>query len=191
VDVVTLIGPEATGKALNDALRSGEYDVVHYAGHAVFATDDPEMSGLLLHGEELFHAEKIQRLVEGQPLVFLNACETGRTANEVDAGQTTYIGEPATGLAAAFLYGGALGCIGSLWPVYDEAASRFAIDFYHKLVDGALVGEAVRLAREAVHRDFPDQVTWAAYSLNGDPTFRLTRPSTPGATTPLDPVSPT
>jgi hypothetical protein len=178
VEVCTLIGAKATGKALNDKLRSGQYDVVHYAGHAVFATDDPDMSGLLLHREELFHAEKIQRLVEGQPLVFLNACETGRTANEIGNGQTTYIGEPATGLAAAFLYGGALGCLGSLWPVYDQAASRFAIDFYHKLIDGALVGEAVRLAREAVHRDFPDQVTWAAYSLNGDPTFRLTKPHT-------------
>lgn len=53
-------GKDATGKKLNDTLRRGEFDVIHYAGHASFAAVDPDMSGPQLHGGELFHAEKIQ-----------------------------------------------------------------------------------------------------------------------------------
>jgi CHAT domain-containing protein len=178
VEVVTRFDQQATGAMLNDALRGGEFDVLHYAGHAAFHGTDPDLSGLLLHGRETFYAEKIQRLVEGQPLVFLNACQTGRAANEnVAAHTTSYLGRPAGGLATAFLYGGALACIGSLWPVYDDAAAHFAITFYHQLVDGNLVGEAVRKARESTYQAFPGQVTWAAYSLNGDPTFRIATPS--------------
>ena len=100
-----------------------------YSAH--FSEVDPDLSGLLLHGHERFLSQKIERFVEGQPLVFLNACQTGRTAN-ADAPQSIgeYFWKPAEGLASAFLYGGALGCVGSLWPVYDPAA-EFAIEFYN------------------------------------------------------------
>jgi CHAT domain-containing protein len=181
LEIQVLEGASASGRQLNAALRDGTFDVIHYAGHAFFDPERPELSGLLLHPhkpddarqEHVFFAQKIRRLVEGQPLVFLNACESSCTANETCAQQVTYLQEKAEGLASAFLYGGARGCIGSLWPVYDGAAARFAIAFYRQALDGQTVGEALRQARREIKRQFPDQITWAAFVLYGDPTARL------------------
>jgi CHAT domain len=177
IEIQLLMGSGVTGRAMNDALRGGGFDVIHYAGHAAFEAQNPELSGLLLHDDEVFFAQKIQSLVEGQPLVFLNACESSRTANEQDVQTTGYLAEPAEGLAAAFVYGGALGCIGALWPVYDQGAADFAVEFYNRLLEGNLVGEALRLARAEIRRQRPEEITWASYVLYGDPTFRLARPS--------------
>lgn len=173
VDVLTL--ETSTGSELNKRLRGGMYDVIHFAGHAEFDPADADLSGLLLYKKEVFFAQKIRRLLKGRPLVFLNACQSGRTANEERLPQRVeqYLQKPAEGLASAFIYGGALGCIGSLWPIYDDAAAQFAITFYSKVLEGYMIGEAMRLARREIREKFPDQITWAAFVLYGNPTFVL------------------
>lgn len=174
IEIQVLRGDEVTGRRLNRLLTDEAFDVIHYAGHAAFDPDDPDLSGLLLHDREVFFAQKIRRLLTGRPLVFLNACETGRTANEntpQKVGQ--YLGTPAEGLASAFLYGGALACIGSLWPIFDRSAEQFAIRFYQYVLEGNLVGEAMRLARVDIKQEFPEDITWASFVLYGDPTFGL------------------
>jgi hypothetical protein len=177
IDVDTLFGSEATGARLNKKLRSGSFDVIHYAGHAYFDESTPELSGLQLCDRDgkpqTFYAQKVRRLLEGRPLVFLNACQSGRAANEETAARTDYLLEPAEGLASAFLYGGALACIGSLWPIFDKPAAEFATEFYHKALEGYMLGEAMRLARVQIREKYPEQVTWAAFALYGDGTFRL------------------
>jgi CHAT domain-containing protein len=90
---------------------------------------------------------------------------------------TSYNGAPAEGLASALVCGGALGCIGALWPVDDDAAAHFAIEFYNRVLEGHLVGEAIRRARRASIEQHGDQATWASFVLYGDPTFRLAEPS--------------
>jgi len=176
IEVTTLRREEVTGDKLNKALLTGRYDVIHFAGHAHFDEVSPDLSGLLLHGHERFLSQKIERFVEGQPLVFLNACQTGRTAN-ADAPQKVgeYFWKPAEGLASAFLYGGALGCVGSLWPVYDDPAAEFAIEFYNQVLEGQMLGEAMRLARRTTREKHPESITWASFVLYGDPTYRLVR----------------
>jgi hypothetical protein len=176
IEVTTLRREEVTGEKLNKALLTGRYDVIHFAGHAAFSEVDPDLSGLVLHKHERFLSQKIERFVEGQPLVFLNACQTGRTAN-ADAPQRVgeYFWKPAEGLASAFLYGGALGCVGSLWPVYDDPAAEFAIEFYNQVLEGQMLGEAMRLARRTTREKHPDSITWASFVLYGDPTYRLVR----------------
>jgi hypothetical protein len=174
VHIDVMKGVAAEGRALTDALRFGSYDVIHYAGHASFDIQRPERSGLLLHGSELFTAQRIHRLVEGRPLVYLNACESGRVANE-DSPQVVreYSQERAEGLASALLYGGALGCIGALWPIFDRQAAEFAIEFYNRVLEGHMLGEAMRQARIQLKARYPRQITWAAFVLYGDPTHRL------------------
>jgi hypothetical protein len=167
---------KATGKEMNQALLSGSYDVIHFAGHAYFDNDDPDKSGFVLKEKEIFLSQKIQRFVEGQPLVFLNACQTGVTANETNPQSVgEYFWKPAEGLASAFLYGGALGCVGSLWPVYDEPAAEFAVEFYNQVLEGQMIGEAMRRTRRSIKTKHPDSITWASFVLYGDPTFRLVR----------------
>lgn len=176
---VEVIGPDdATGWLLNERLVSGDYDIVHFAGHARFDLDQPERSGLLLK-DDVFTAGKIEQLVAGQPLVFLNACESSRTANEPE--ERSYLGHQSEGLASAFLYGGAVACVGSRWPVFDRSAGEFAVAFYKHLLEGNIVGEALRLAREESYAARGDEVTWATYALYGDPGFHIT---TPGAVAP-------
>jgi CHAT domain-containing protein len=170
----TLMPPNSSGRRLNEALRKGQYDVIHYAGHAGFDKRDGDLSGLLLHGGELFFAQKVRRLLEGRPLVFLNACESAFTANEQEAQQVDrYLQGPAEGLASAFIYGGAVGCIGSLWPVYDAPAAEFAILLYRRVLEGYTIGEAMRQARVDIRAAHPEQITWATFVLYGDPRFHL------------------
>lgn len=168
---------KVTGKALNRILRAGEYDVIHYAGHAAFDRDKPDLSGLLLWNKEVFFAQKARRLLEGRPLVFVNACESGRTANE-DAPEQLVEGalqRPAEGILSSFIYGGAAACVGSIWPVYDQSAREFAVAFYRRVLEGLMVGEALRLTRRDIRAKYPKQVTWASYVLYGDPTARLAK----------------
>ena len=173
IDVLTR--EDAEGRRLNEVLRSGTYDVIHYAGHAAFDEDEPDLSALLLHKREVFYAQKVRRLLEGRPLVFLNACESGRTANEISAQEIDkYLQRPAAGLASSFIYGGARGCIGALWPVYDRPAAEFAVDFYNRVLEGYMIGEAMRLARLQIRETYPNQITWASFVLYGDPTIQLT-----------------
>jgi hypothetical protein len=174
VEIKVLSQAEASGRAMNEALRNDTFAVIHFAGHAFFDGKDADLSGLLLHEEEHFLAQKIRRLLEGRPLVFLNACESASIANEEQPQRVeAYLQEPAEGLASAFIYGGALGCVGSLWPIYDKPAADFAIHFYNNLLSGYMVGDAVRLARRKIKEDYKDEITWAAYVLYGDPTLHL------------------
>ncbi|HEX8247017.1 MAG TPA: CHAT domain-containing protein, partial [Pyrinomonadaceae bacterium] len=174
IEVETIQRKDASGRKLNEILRKGSFDVIHYAGHAYFDRNDADLSGLLLHDDEHFLAQKIRRLTEGRPLVFLNACESAQTANEKKLDpEHLYLQKPAEGLASAFIYGGALGCIGSLWSIYDAPAAYFAVSFYNYVLMGHMIGEAMRLARREIKEKYPNQITWAAFVLYGDPTFRL------------------
>jgi hypothetical protein len=172
------VNPEqATNDYLNNILTSSTaFDFIHYAGHALFDKVHTEESGLQLK-DSILPARKIRLLNKGSSLVFLNACESGTVASENQPQKACYLlrdPEPVVGLASAFVYSGAVGCVGSLWPVYDEPAARLAVSFYRHVLAGEPTGEALRLARNETRGAFPRQITWAAYVLYGDPTFRLT-----------------
>ncbi len=175
IEVTLLAREAASGRQLNQLLRSDRFDVIHYSGHAFFDDNDPDYSGLLLHNREIFFADKIRRLLGGRPLVFLNACESARSSNEgrTTSGLSYNLQKPAQGLAASFVYGGALGCLGSLWPINDLRAAHFAVEFYNHVLEGQMIGEAMRRARVRIKGDQPNEITWAAFVLYGDPTFRL------------------
>ncbi len=162
---------EVTGLKLHRALASGRYDVIHYSGHAHFNLKKPDESGLLLAGQNVLIAQTIQRTLRGRPLIFLNACESGREVM-VD-GEVSYTASESEGLASSFILGGALGIIGTLWPIFDEGAAEFASTFYEGLLAGQSLGEAVRLARLRVRESRPHDVTWASFVLYGDPTLSI------------------
>jgi hypothetical protein len=174
--LITRVDPdEATNANLNDILMSQSFDFFHYAGHAYFNVESPIESGLSLK-DTILTADKIQRLNRGGSLVFLNACESGTVAKATQAQQVSYLlhkPEPVVGLASAFVYTGALGCVGSIWPVYDQPAAELAVKFYRNVLSGEPTGEALRRARSEIRDQYPEEITWAAYVLYGDPTFRL------------------
>jgi formylglycine-generating enzyme required for sulfatase activity len=165
----------ATFRQVRDAFASGDYDGWHFAGHGVAGRTGSSL--FLENGEELSPAVlygSAYQLGGRRPLVFLNACHSGR-------------GEPSLtsiqGLAGAFLKAGAGAFIGAHWEVSDKQASCFAAELYRHLFSGLEIGEAVRKTRLELRARFPDGNTWLSYTVFADPGARCCLPA-PVAQTP-------
>jgi CHAT domain-containing protein/tetratricopeptide (TPR) repeat protein len=150
-------GPRATPRALREALLHA--DIVHFAGHAVVASDDPRRSSLLLSGGELSSDELEHLDLRGVRLVVLAACETSPSR----AGRTGALG----GLSQSMLRAGARGVVGSLWRVDDEATRDLMVHFHQAFRARGNAAEALRdaqlalLASSNAHSRSP--AAWAAF----------------------------
>lgn len=147
------------------------FDMLHYAGHADYAPDDPSNSGWLLDGGKFTSAD-IMKLVGGRPmpsLVFCNACQSGQTEEwKIGASYNQKI----FGLANAFLLSGVQHYVGTFWEILDEPSAQFALEFYRAMTEGAAIGEAIRQARLSLIKEYgEDTIVWASYMLYGDPGF--------------------
>ncbi len=148
------------------------FDIVHYAGHAEHNAKEPAESGWMLKGDKL-SAEDIIAMTGVLPmpsLVFSNACQTGQTEEWKIVEDCE---DEIFGLANAFLLSGVQHYIGTFWEIPDEAGSHFAVSFYRRLSEGSSIGEALRLARQALVEKYgEDTIVWAGYMLYGDPTTK-------------------
>jgi CHAT domain-containing protein len=148
-----------------------DYDIVHYAGHADYHSENPSESGWLLKDARL-KASEISAMGGLQPmpsLVFSNACQSGHSGEwrigEEDEQQIF-------GLANAYLLSGVQHYIGTFWEILDEPSLQFAKLFYGSLSEGESIGEAIRNAREKlIEAHGEETIVWASYMLYGDPTF--------------------
>ncbi|MGC4000759.1 MAG: CHAT domain-containing protein [Anaeromyxobacter sp.] len=180
VSITELAGPEATKPALLSAFRSGQYDVLHYAGHAYFDPKTPSLSGIYCAGEQVLTGAELANLARLPSLVFFNACEAGRirgrSPKAPDAQGSVRLEkriEQNVGLAEAFLRGGVPNYVGTYWPVSDRAAEVFAATFYAAIIDGQPIGTALGRSRLAVFE--LREVDWADYVLYGSFDFVLKR----------------
>jgi hypothetical protein len=147
-------------------MKKGEYDGWHFTGHGSFAEKDPNRSAMMLEESQQLMPEDLSGVVKNVgnngPLVFLNACQIGRSSLSL-----TGIG----GWASRFLDAGAAAFIGAYWSVFDKAALQFAIELYDRLVKGISIGQATQQARLAI-RELKDP-TWLAYTVFADPAARI------------------
>jgi len=164
---------EATSAAILAAFRSGNYDIIHYAGHAEFNADSPDESALISADKNRIFAQEIKRVIGGKPFVFLNACSSGR--EKLCEDDTSYTGSDTEGLASSFIMGGAMGFIGASWPLPDISAGMLASEFYNQLLKGETIGESLRRARLHLKNERPGDINWMAFTLFGDPTMSLER----------------
>jgi hypothetical protein len=162
----------ATLERVLDALKSGSYDGWHFTGHGSAHDTNPDQAKLELDEGDLLRPAYLSGVVANlglcQPLVFLNACQSGQGAMSL-----TGIG----GWAVRFLRAavceeypeyGAAAFIGTYWKIDDEAALNFARAFYTKLLEEKqTIGEAVRAARLAI-RALGDS-NWLAYTVFAHP----------------------
>lgn len=159
---------QATKSVLLDAFRSGQYDVLHYAGHAGFDRAQPSRSGILCHGGAVLSGADLASLGKLPSLIFFNACESGRVRKAGPLGKRI---DENVGLAEAFLRGGAANYIGTYWPVGDDSAKSFAETFYTEVMGGSTLGAALLAGRKELQRQrFAD---WADYVLYGSSDFAL------------------
>lgn len=162
IDVDDLIGRKATRAAFRDRLLQGDYDILHFAGHAYLEAGQPDVSALRF-ADGVLPAHEVLALPWKAPpyLVFNSACESGRAAG----GQRLVAGESqANGLAAAFLAAGAHAYAGYFWPVTDTGAELFAGAFYNALFSRENVGLAFLEARRRAVHDLGDDGDLTGFS---------------------------
>jgi CHAT domain-containing protein len=126
---------DATLRAVEERIGSASY--LHFACHAEFDHQNPLESGLILSkGERLTLNDLLQRLKLGDRtrLVVLSACKTALT-------DFSKLPDEALGLPSGFLLAGALGVVGTLWPVDDLSTVLLMIKFYRDYFDSNCMGD--------------------------------------------------
>ncbi|GAA0564716.1 hypothetical protein GCM10010172_55190 [Paractinoplanes ferrugineus] len=119
--VVVPPGPRAKAELLAALPR---FTHLHLATHGVYAPAEPADSAIRIGSDALLLRELIERqLLSGVRLVFLSACQTG--ISDVLSARDEVVGLP-----SACIYSGAIGVIGTLWPVDDAATFLFVRAFY-------------------------------------------------------------
>jgi hypothetical protein len=158
VEVVFL--PRASAGAIREELLEGTFHVLHFMGHGGF---DPRTGeGALQLENDLGAAQPLSGKVLASKLkdfrslrlVFLNACETARSA--VLPGYN-----PFSGVASALVLGGIPAVVAMQFPITDDAALAFSRSFYQRLAAGDPVDSAVAEGRQAVHSKNAESVEWA------------------------------
>jgi CHAT domain-containing protein len=169
--ITAIRGADATRARLLAEFRSGDYDAIHFAGHAWFDAAAPASSGILCAGGRVLSGADLAAMDSVPALVFFNACESGRLRATVNPLRQL---DRSVGFAEAFLRGGVANFIGTWWPVSDAAASSFATALYRDLAKGESIGNALNGARAAV-RGLPS-ADWANYLHYGSYDFTLKVP---------------
>jgi CHAT domain-containing protein len=165
---------EGTRDAFYDAMAGGSFDVLHISCHAESPHRSIQRANLIIGEETVPGSDKPRhvevdtvtleaeaRLRRRRPLVFLNACETGR----VGAALSAWGGWP-----PVFLRAGAGAFVGSAWKVRDKPAAAFSTAFYNSLLDGETLAEAASAARAEAKK--LGDASWLAFKVYGHPAAR-------------------
>ncbi|MEQ1731591.1 MAG: CHAT domain-containing protein, partial [Vicinamibacterales bacterium] len=152
------------------ALSEGQFDVFHLSGHGEATPERIEEATLIL-GDRRKPNGQVETigvtpatvsaqadLTARHPIIFLNACETGRQAASL-----TDLG----GWPKAFLDAGASAFVGTSWPVRDKPAAAFSRTFYEALLDHHTLADAAGEARAAAKK--LGDASWLAYTVYGQP----------------------
>ena len=143
--------------------------MIHFAGHAVLDERRPELSFLLLAGDEKTHGGRVTAAalanldLEQVDLVVLSACRT------LEAGRMRSGG--LRGFAAALLGAGAGGVLGADWRVDDDWTRDLMVRFHRAYVRSGNPSAALRsaqlemLALQADRRSSP--AAWAGFRYMG------------------------
>ncbi|HBL26658.1 MAG TPA: hypothetical protein DD490_07475 [Acidobacteria bacterium] len=162
--------PAATFENVLSTIEQGEVDFLHFVGHGEYASEEPQKSKIfLVDGTSLeagrLHGSTLRQVWKRRPLVFFNACSTGR--------QGWALTGPSGWVEAWVGRGGAGAFLAPQWPVRDSLAFEFARMFYLALARGRTLGRAVRLARRWVRRKNRQDSTWLAFSVYGNPNAQV------------------
>jgi CHAT domain-containing protein len=134
--------------------QMGEYDVVHFAGHAETSLDFPNLSRLIVRApggdrEDAIYAYELQPLrMTRTQLVVLAGCRTG-------IGRALR-GEGALSLARSFVGAGVPAVVATLWDIRDRPARTF-FERFHALLPGRSVAAALQATqREMMASNDPE-----------------------------------
>ena len=147
------------------SLEQGGFDLLHISTHGRYEQIDPNLSNIKLQDGLYLRAEDISGNATGfglsNPLIILNACQTGSQG----------LSNRHWRLGTTILRGWCKLINGTLWSINDQSALRFSQELYSKLLNGAVLGEAVREARIACRQR--GDPSWLAYTLYGRPNHSI------------------
>ena len=156
----------ATYERLIDAVKERGVTLLHFACHGISGKDGIKQTIKLAGGksfapEDLEGNREFRRFMRAtRPVVFLNACQLGRTQLALAGGG---------GFPAVFMKLGASAVIAAAWSVKDKLAHQIALKFYDRLKEkpDAPLADVFKEIRKSAYDDKED--TYAAYSFYGDP----------------------
>jgi len=145
------------------------YGILHFATHGVIDADIPELSGLVVSGDQTngdnisyLRPHDIAQLQLDADLVVLSGCETG-------IGKSL-AGEGLMSLTRPFFVAGARQVVSSLWKVSDQATAALMEHFYTHLLDDSLPAEkALQMAKDDMRADpqWQHPYFWAGFVIQG------------------------
>jgi hypothetical protein len=152
----------ADAKSMHSIVKRSDVQLLHYTGHGQFTARNPDLSKLVLEGNDTFAAISFvgaTLLAKGNPVLYLNACGVGSSG--------AVLGQMG-GFAAMCMKGGCSGIIAPYWSVSDDSAKKFALAFYAKIMAGSSIGKALQELRASKRND----PTFQAFAYFGDPWTR-------------------
>ncbi|MBL7798972.1 MAG: CHAT domain-containing protein, partial [Saprospiraceae bacterium] len=148
--------PAMSQKIREAAAQGRPFTVVHFDGHGVF-DQNKGLGALCFESAEADEQAKIEgratAIVDAAelaaelnelrvPLFFLDACQSAKTDHD-----------PTASVAAKLLENGVASVAAMSHSVLVSAAEKFAVAFYQKLAEGALIGSAMLAGQQALHAD--------------------------------------
>jgi CHAT domain-containing protein len=135
------------------AIQSNNLDTLHFATHAFFNAESPDLSAMVLSAYDengssqssFLRAYEIKNMSLDVNLVVLSGCETGTGGLDDAYG----LG----GLSQAFLDAGAKQLIASLWQVDDVITTQLMTTFYQFYTAGYSAPKALALAQQSLRNN--------------------------------------
>jgi tetratricopeptide (TPR) repeat protein len=176
---IMLLNKKASEENFIKEANSDSYAFIHFAGHAMFNSHDPDQSFLLLNKNgtmaEKTYANEIPAKVhlKDSPLVTLSSCESA--VSEIKTGNEAF------GLIRGFTLAGASNLLISGWSVFDDSAKEFMEQFYSRLYDKYAMSEAIsharleilRRAENGQYKKKTKALHFAPFQLWGNPLRRM------------------
>jgi CHAT domain len=156
----------ATPTTIETAISKWDGTLLHFVCHG----DNGTTQAVLLDGSEKLTSTQVDGMIEltdawseSAPVVFLNACDVGRSAPALSG-----VG----GLAKAWADAGAGAVVAPLWSVRDSIAHDVAVRFYQatQAVPSPPYARIVRDIRALAYGANAGEDTYAAYCYFGSPT---------------------
>lgn len=164
----SLVGAAASEEQFKQL--NGEFDVLHFAMHALVDDEDPMNSRLVFtqnedetEDDQLYVHELYNMEINAQ-LVVLSACNT--------AVGKLHKGEGVMSIGRAFAYAGCPSIAMTHWQVDDASAIKLMEGFYQGLTNGLTKSEALRQAQVAYLQTANPREShpfyWASFVVQGD-----------------------
>jgi CHAT domain-containing protein len=145
--------PAAQGMMSTEAASGGMAGGIALAG--------VNLDGAPARGDGLFFISQFRTLdLNGTELVVMSACDTGVG--------TVRAGEGLNSLRQSLELAGARAQVTALWKVPSAATTRLMARFYDNLADGASKAQALRQAKLAVMKTWPNPLYWAGFTFAGE-----------------------